>query len=181
MRWVVIGLVALLLAAVVAVGVLDHFGFLDAGAMVVTGLKGIKAFKPYVRTYELGLANSEALARERTRLQDARQALDLRAKEIAKAAAELEARRQASRDELTQLEAKRNEALKAVKGAAQLDRVAKVVGAMPAQEAAKVLAGLAEADVAQVLMRLPEKQAGAVLSGFEARRAARILTLLVRP
>lgn len=180
MRWFVIGLVALLVATGVVVGVLDHFGFLNTGAMVLGGLKHVRSFQPYLRAYELGLARSKALERERTKLEDTRQALDLKAKELEKATRELEERRRAGKDELAQLETKRNELLKVVKGAEQRDRMAKVCAAMPPAEAAKVLAGLPDADLAQVLLRLPEKQAGAILSALEARRAARVLALLVR-
>lgn len=181
MRWFVIALVAVLVAAVVSVGVLDRFGFLDAGKMVLGGLKQVKSFRPYLRTYELGLSQSKALEREWAKLGDARQGLDLRAKDVADKQSDLEQKRKATEDEVVQLEQKRNEALKAVKGAEQLDRVAKVCGTMKPPEAAKVLSGLADLDVAQVLLRLTDKQAGAILSAMEPRRASKILTLLVRP
>ncbi|HHW15627.1 MAG TPA: hypothetical protein GXX28_11945, partial [Firmicutes bacterium] len=67
MRWFLIGVVALLVAGLVAVVVLDHFGLIDAGKMALSGLKRIKAAQPYLRTYELGLARSQELERERTR------------------------------------------------------------------------------------------------------------------
>lgn len=174
-------MVALVIAGVMAVAILDHFGFLDTSSLVMSGLKRIKVFAPYVRTYELGLSRSQALARERTKLEDARQALELRAKEIAKEAADLEERRRRSQEELAQLEARRDELLKAVKGAEQLDRVARLCGAMPTAGAVRLLGELEDAAIAQVLARLPDKQAGAILNGFEAKRAARVLALMVRP
>lgn len=170
----------MLVAAVVAVAVLDHFEFVDTGTVVVAGLKRVAAFRPYVSTYELGLAKSRALARERDKLEDAKQALKLKEQEVAKAREELEARRQASLDELARLEGKRNELLKAVKAAERIDKVAKVCAAMPAANAVRLLAELPDADVAQILVKLTDKQVGAILSAFDAKRAARILGYLVR-
>lgn len=180
MRWVLIGVVALLVAGLVAVGVLDHFGLLDAGKMALGGLKRIKAARPFVRTYELGLSRSQELAREKMRLEDARQALEVKAQEIAREGAALAERRRTSEEELAQLEAKRNELLKSISTAERLDRVAKLCAAMSTAGAVKLLAELEEADVAQVLARLPDKQAAAILSGMDAKRAARIVTRLVR-
>lgn len=181
MRWFVIGLVAVLLAGVISVGVLDHFGFVNAGAMVFGGLSHMKSFRPYVHTYELGLAHSKALQREWQKVDDAKEAVALREQDVSEQLADLEKRRKATEGELAGLEQKRNEALKAVKGAEQLDRVAKLCATMKPAEAARVLNGLADYDVGQVLLRLSDKQAGAVVSAMEPRRAAKVLTLLVRP
>lgn len=181
MRWFVIGVVALLVAAVVGVAVLDHFEFIDAGALMMEGLKRIRVFRPYVRTYELGLKNSEALARERTKLEDAGQALRLREEEIAKAAQELEARRQASEGELAQLEQRRDLLLQEMQAAERVDKVAKVCAEMSAANAARLLGELPDPDIARVLVKLSDKQVGAILGLFDPRRAARILGYLVQP
>jgi flagellar motility protein MotE (MotC chaperone) len=179
-RWFIIGVVALVMASVMAVAVLDHYEFLDAGALVLAGLKKVKAVRPYVRTYELGLARSQALAREETRLSEARQAVEIKAQQLAKQEADLEERRRATEEEVAALEARREGLLKQMEGTQQLDRLAKLCGAMTTAGALRLLSELGEAEVAQVLARLPEKQAGAILAGLEPKRAARVVTRLIR-
>lgn len=180
MRWFVIGLVAVLMAAVISVGVLDHFGFVNAGTMALSGMKHIKSFRPFVRTYELGLSRSKTLEQEWTKLNDAKEALTLEAQDVKRKESDLERQRTTTENELAQVEQKRDDALKAVKGAQQLDRAGKLCASMKPADAAKVLAGLNDYDVAQVLLRLSDQQAGTVLSAMDPRRAAKVLTLLVR-
>ncbi|MGE5507378.1 MAG: MotE family protein [Chitinophagales bacterium] len=176
----ILSLVALLVAGMIAVGVLDHFGFLDAGAMVLAQAKRIGPLAPVIRTYELGAKRSQAWEQQQLRLEDRKRLLDLRAAEVAEQAKELERKRQDALEEISALETQKSQLMQALLGAQKWDRVAKVCATLTPAKAAGLLAQLEDPDAVQVLLRLPDKQIGQVLGAMDAKRAGRLLQWLAK-
>lgn len=180
MRMFVWGLIALLVAGAVAVGVLDHFGFLDAGAMAMAQAKRISPLAPWIKTYELGLKRSEAWEQQRLRLEDRQRLLDIKAAEVTQQAKQLEQKRGDVLREISDLETRRSQLLQALRGVEKWDRLAKVCATLTAAKAAGLLAQLEDPDAVQVLLRLPDKQMGAVLTAMDPKRAGRLLQWLAK-
>ncbi|MGI6559158.1 MAG: MotE family protein [Limnochordia bacterium] len=183
-KWI-LPIIILLVAIIITASVLEITGIIHIRGLLWNSLAASRAFGPLIRTYQLGVQNSEELANRHQALEELQRNLAHEADLLRSERANLERRKKELEREERRIQEliqawdeRQAQDQEAKKKQERLERTQEMYAHMRAEDAASILIQMDDELVKTILEGIPPEQLAAIFAALEPKQAARLSALL---